>query len=257
MVGGIKYEHGHRMLAEFIGLLTIVMCVYTFRVERRSWMKKLSLAAIATVIAQGVLGGITVLYFLPWYISSAHALVAQTFFSIAVLMAAFTSRSWIESAPVANAEEHLSAGTRALTLLSVAAVYLQLFFGAGFRHSGISILPHLLNAVITSGILLWTAIRVLVAHGKDPEFRKPAVWVLTLLLLQLGLGFAAYLTRVIWGKDAPQPLPSMVYTTVAHVAVGALLLAVTFVLAVQAHRRRGEITVIEQQVPSTRKAVVA
>jgi heme a synthase len=257
MVGGIKYEHGHRMLAEFIGLLTIVMCVYTFRVERRSWMKKLSLAAIATVIAQGVLGGITVLYFLPWYISSAHALVAQTFFSIAVLMVVFTSRLWIESASVASADEHLSAGTRALTLLSIAAVYLQLFFGAGFRHSGISILPHLLNAVIASGILLWTAIRVLVAHGKDRELRKPAVWVLTLLVLQLGLGFAAYLTRVIWGKDAPQPLPSMVCTTVAHVAVGALLLAATFVLAVQAHRRRGEIRVLEQQVPSTRKAVVA
>src|SRR5438477_3883639 len=53
MVGGIKYEHGHRMLAEFVGLLTIVMCVYTFRVERRSWMKTLSMAAIGTVIAQG------------------------------------------------------------------------------------------------------------------------------------------------------------------------------------------------------------
>jgi heme a synthase len=257
MVGGIKYEHGHRMLAEFIGLLTIVMCVYTFRVERRSWMKTLGLAAIGTVIAQGVLGGITVLYFLPWYISSAHALLGQTFFSIAVLIAIFTSKSWIESASVTTTDEHLEASTRTLTLLSVTAVYLQLFFGAGFRHSGISILPHLANAVITSGILLWTAIRVLVAHGKDGELRKPAVWVLTLLLVQLGLGFAAYLTRVIWGKDAPQPLPSMVYTTVAHVAVGALLLAATFVLAVQAHRRRGEITVFEQQVPSTRKAVVA
>ena len=255
MVGGIKYEHGHRMLAEFVGLLTIVMCVYTFRVERRSWMKKLSLAAIGTVIAQGVLGGITVLYFLPWYISSAHAALGQTFFSIAVLMAMCTGRSWIES--IETADEHLAANTRTLTLLCVAAVYLQLFLGAGFRHSGISILPHLVNAVITSGILLWTAIRVLISHGKNRKLRTPAVWVLALLLVQLGLGFAAYLTRVIWGKDAPQPLPSMVYTTVAHVAVGALLLATTFILAVQAHRRRGEITVIEQHVPSARKAVVA
>jgi len=257
MVGGIKYEHGHRMLAEFVGLLTIVMCVYTFRVERRSWMKTLSMAAIGTVIAQGVLGGITVLYFLPWYVSSAHAALGQTFFSIAVLMALFTSRSWMESGAVETADEQLAASTRALTVLSVAAVYLQLFFGAGFRHSGISILPHLMNAVITSGILLWSAIRVLVAHGKNHDLRKPAVWVLTLLLVQLGLGFAAYLTRVIWGKDAVQPLPSMVYTTVAHVAVGALLLAATFIVAVQAHRRRHEVSVIEQHVASTRKAVVA
>jgi heme a synthase len=257
MVGGIKYEHGHRMLAEFIGLLTIVMCVYTFRVERRSWMKKLSLAAIATVIAQGVLGGITVLYFLPWYISSAHAALGQTFFSIAVLMAMFTSESWMKGATASSADEHTSQGTRALTLLAVVVLYLQLFFGAGFRHSGISILPHLVNAVITSGILLWTAIRVLVAHGKVRELRTPAVWVLGLLLVQLGLGFAAYLTRVIWGRDAVQPLPSMVYTTVAHVAVGALLLATTFILTVQAHRRTHAITVLEQPTSRPQKAVVA
>jgi cytochrome c oxidase assembly protein subunit 15 len=257
MVGGIKYEHGHRMLAEFVGLLTIVMCVYTFRVERRSWMKKLSLAAIATVITQGVLGGITVLYFLPWYISSAHAAVAQTFFSIAVLMAMFTSKSWLESAAVSSADDRPAVSTRALTLLAVAAVYLQLFFGAGFRHSGISILPHLLNAVVTSGVLLWTAIRVLIAHGRVREMRASAVWMLGLLLIQLGLGFAAYLTRVIWGKDAIQPLPSMVYTTVAHVAVGALLLATTFVLAVQVHRRAHELAIVEQSTPKTQKAVVA
>jgi cytochrome c oxidase assembly protein subunit 15 len=257
MVGGIKYEHGHRMLAEFVGLLTIVMCVYTFRVERRSWMKKLSLAAIGTVIAQGVLGGITVLYYLPWYISSAHAALGQTFFSIAVLMAMFTSISWVESAAVWPADEHVAASTRALTLLAVAAVYLQLFFGAGFRHSGISILPHLVNAVITAGILLWTAIRVLVAYGKVRELRMPAVWVLGLLFVQLSLGFAAYLTRVIWGKDVVQPLPSMIHTTVAHVAVGALLLAATFVLAVQAHRQKHEIAVVEQRSPRTQKAVVA
>jgi len=257
MVGGVKYEHGHRMLAEFVGLLTIVMCVCTFRVERRSWMKKLSLAAIATVIAQGVLGGITVLYFLPWYISSAHAAVAQTFFSIAVLMAMFTSSSWMESAAVSSADDRPAASTRALTLLAVAAVYLQLFFGAGFRHSGISILPHLLNAVITAGVLLWTAVRVLIAHSKTRELRTPAVWMLGLLLVQLGLGFAAYLTRVIWGKDAVQPLPSMVYTTVAHVAVGALMLAATFVLTVQAHRPRHGIVFVEQPASSTKKAVVA
>jgi len=256
MVGGIKYEHGHRMLAEFIGLLTIVMCVYTFRVERRSWMKKLSLAAIGTVIAQGVLGGITVLYFLPWYISSAHAAVGQTFFSIAVLMAVFTSKSWQENARV-SPDEQMAASTRTLTLLSVAAVYLQLFLGAGFRHSGISILPHLVNAVITSGILFWTAIRVLVMHGKVRELRTPAVWILGLLLLQLGLGFAAYLTRVIWGKDAVQPLPSMIYTTVAHVAMGALLLSATFVLAAQAHRRSHGVTVVEQPTSRVRRAVVA
>jgi len=208
------------------------------------------------VIAQGVLGGITVLYFLPWYISSGHAALAQTFFSIAVLMAIFTSRRWIEDAAISATDEPVAASTRALTLLALAAVYLQLFFGAGFRHSGLSILPHLVNAAIASAILLWTAIRVLITYGKARELRAPAIWILALLLTQLGLGFAAYLTRVIWGKDAVQPLPSMVYTTVAHVAVGGLLLAATFVLVVQAYRRTDAVTVNETEPVKTQKAVM-
>ncbi len=256
MVGGVKYEHGHRMLAEFVGLLTITMCVWTFRVERRAWMKKLSLAMIGIIVAQGILGGITVLYFLPWYISSAHAGLGQTFFSVAVLMALFTRREWIERPPV-TAGEKTTPNTRSLTLLAILAVYLQLFFGAGFRHSGISILPHLLNAVLTAAILFWTAVRVLVSHGRNRELRVPAIWLLGLLLVQLGLGFAAYLTRVIWGKDAVQPLPSMVYTTVAHVAVGALILATTFVLAAQAYRNGREIAVPKSEAVNVRKAVTA
>jgi hypothetical protein len=60
--------------------------------------------------------------------------------------------------------------------------------------------------------------------------------LLTLLMVQLGLGFGSWLTRVEWGHDAPQPLAPMVYTTVAHVAVGALLLATTVVIAIQAWR---------------------
>src|SRR5262245_3918886 len=132
MVGGIKFEHTHRMIAETVGLLTILFCVAAFRIDQRKWLRQLSLAAIGTVILQGVLGGITVLYFLPWHISSAHAAVGQTFFSIAVLMAIYTGRNWMESpAPVIMDNEVPS--TRLLTLLSIAVVYLQLFFGSAFR----------------------------------------------------------------------------------------------------------------------------
>src|SRR5579872_1830139 len=65
MVGGVRFEHTHRMVAEFIGLLTIVIAVWTWRSDRRRWMKGLGIAALGTVIAQGILGGITVLHFLP------------------------------------------------------------------------------------------------------------------------------------------------------------------------------------------------
>src|SRR5690349_13656534 len=76
MVGGVKFEHGHRMVAEFVGLLTIVIAVWTWRAEKRRWMRVLGVAALGTVIAQGVLGGITVKYYLPPAVSSAHAAVA-------------------------------------------------------------------------------------------------------------------------------------------------------------------------------------
>src|SRR5436305_4003469 len=95
MVGGVKFEHGHRMIAEFVVLLTIVLAIWTWRSERRRWMRWLGIVALIGVIAQGILGGLTVLMFLPWYISTAHAALAQTFFALVVAMALFTSQAWI------------------------------------------------------------------------------------------------------------------------------------------------------------------
>jgi heme a synthase len=256
MVGGVRFEHTHRMIAEGVGLLTILFCVAAFRIDKRRWFRYLSLAGIGTVIAQGILGGLTVLFFLPWYISSAHAALGQTFFSIAILMALYTGSRWMESAP-ARLDDEGSPSTRTLATLSICAVYLQLFFGAAFRHSGMSILPHLVNAVLVSGILAWTSIRVLSRYGKIASLRRPAAWILSLLLVQLGFGFAAYLTRVVWGKNAAQPLPSMVVTTVIHVAIGALLLAGCFVLEEQVrHHLVRQPSEAAEQSPA-RKAISA
>src|SRR5580704_9607223 len=73
LVGGVKFEHTHRMIAQGAGLLTIALAVWTWRAEKRRWLRVLGFAALGTVIAQGVLGGLTVLYYLPPPISSAHA----------------------------------------------------------------------------------------------------------------------------------------------------------------------------------------
>lgn len=235
MVGGVKFEHGHRMVAEFIGFLTIILAVWTWRAEPRSWIRKLGVVALGTVIAQGVLGGITVLYYLPPAVSTAHATLAQTFFCLMAIMAMATGREWIEGLPVMVIERHRPY-LRTLATLAVGSVYLQLVLGAAFRHSGSKLLPHLISAVAVTVLLLWTATRVLVEHSAVPQLRRPARVLLVLLLLQLGLGFGAYLTRVEWGKNAPQPLLGMVISTVAHVAVGALVLANSVVLTVQAYR---------------------
>jgi cytochrome c oxidase assembly protein subunit 15 len=235
MVGGVKFEHGHRMVAEMIGLLTIVLAVWTWCAERRSWMRKLGIVALGTVIAQGVLGGITVLYYLPPAVSTAHATLGQSFFCLIVIMMMVTSRQWMEVPPIIGVEHHRPR-LRTLATLAAGSVYVQLILGAAFRHSGIKLLPHLVSTVVVTVLLLWTTTRILAEHSAVPQLRRPARALLILLLFQLGLGFGAYLTRVEWGSQAAQPMLSMVVTTVAHVAVGALVLATSVVLAVQVYR---------------------
>src|SRR5579864_6583268 len=96
MVGGVKYEHGHRMIAGTVGLLTIFLALWLWRSDERRWVRRLGGLAVLTVIAQAVLGGITVLFFLPAPVSVAHACLAQLFFSIMVSLALFTryDRRW-------------------------------------------------------------------------------------------------------------------------------------------------------------------
>jgi heme a synthase len=232
MVGGVKFEHGHRMLAELVGLLTIVLAIWTWRSDSRRWMKWLGVVALGTVIAQGVLGGLTVLFFLPWWISSAHATLAQSFFCIVVSMALFSSRGWLETAP-ADFIERASPSLRTLALLCVISILVQLMLGAAFRHSGIKLLPHVISAAVVTALLIWTSSRALTNHSLPPAVRRPANALLGLLLVQLCLGLAAYLTRVQWGADAVQPQLAMVISTVSHVTVGALLLATSVVLAIE------------------------
>jgi heme a synthase len=235
MVGGVKFEHGHRMVAEFVGLLTIILAIWTWRVEKRRWLRILALGALATVITQGVLGGLTVLFFLPPAISSAHAAVAQTFFCIAVAIAVFTGRRWVEEQPRTEFD-HRRPALFPLTLLSIFVLYVQLILGAMFRHHGLSWWPHVINAGVVALVLSWTAIRAISVYPHVDAVRRPAIAMLGLMVTQLCLGFLAFITRVMWGRDAAQPELPMVVATVVHVAVGALLLATTVVLAIQVWR---------------------
>ncbi len=235
LVGGVKFEHTHRMIAQVAGLLTIILAIWTWRAEKRRWMRYLGLAAIGIVIAQGVLGGLTVLYYLPPAISSAHAALAQTFFCIAVAMALFTGQKWVEEQPRVEVD-HRRPSLFNLTLLSIFVLYVQLTLGAMFRHHGLSWWPHVVNAVVVSFVLAWNAVRALTCYASIDAIRRPAVLMLSLVIAQLCLGFTAFLTRIAWGRDAVQPELPMVISTVAHVAVGALLLATTVVLSIQVWR---------------------
>ena len=234
-VGGVRYEWSHRMVAGTLVSLTLAIAVWTLLVERRRWLRWLAIAAFCTVIAQATLGGLTVLLFQPPWISTAHATVAQTFFCIAVAIALFTGRKWVEEEPRVQFDQRRPS-LFTLTLCSIFVLYVQLVLGGMFRHHGMSWWPHVLHAVIVAFVLAWTAIRALAVYSNIEAVRRPAIVMLSLLITQLCLGFTAFLTRVAWGHSAVQPELPMVASTVAHVAVGALLLATTVVLAIQVWR---------------------
>src|SRR5262245_21965466 len=164
MVGGIFYEHGHRLIASTVGFLTIGLVLFLWRVEPRRWVRRLGLIALGVVILQGVLGGITVLYLLPDGVSIGHAGLAQIFFCLTVSIALFTSPTWRTPAtePVDDAR------LRKRFVVLTALVYTQILLGATMRHTGAGLaIPtfplsngHLLPPVWTPAIALHFAHRV-------------------------------------------------------------------------------------------------
>jgi cytochrome c oxidase assembly protein subunit 15 len=132
MVGGIFYEHGHRMVATFVGMLTTGLAIWIGKVEKRVWVKWLGIAALGAVIIQGVLGGITVLFLLPTVISVMHATLAQSFLSLMIVIALVTSPGWRK---LESKRTDLSRRTRTLAVLATSAVLMQLVLGGWMRHS--------------------------------------------------------------------------------------------------------------------------
>ncbi len=266
MVGNLFWEHGHRMVATTVGLLTIGLVFYLYlgeivnwlyrwlvrvglskgeglssRGEQRRWVRRLGVVALAGVIAQGLLGGLTVKLMLPLAVSTAHATLAQLFFCTTVSLAVFTSASWIKSRPAI--EEQGTLAVRYVCVAAATTIFLQLVIGATLRHSATwdqplpteLLLTHIGGAIAVTLLLASAALMILRRHGSEPFLTRPAKVALSLLVLQLALGLAAYLTRVASPND-PQPLNPMIGITVAHVACGALVFATTIVLTLRAFR---------------------
>ena len=241
MVGNMFYEHGHRMIATTVGMLTIGLCVYVRLKEKRMWVWRLALFALMAVIAQGILGGLTVKLNLPHAVSTAHATLAQLFFCTTVSLAVFTSRSWIEARTLPEEEGTLP--LRYLCTAALATIFLQLILGATLRHSAKwdahlpteLILAHIGGAVAVTLALGSASLTVLRRHKGESFLTGPATIALVLLVVQLFLGVGAYLTRLASPAE-PQPLNPMISITVAHVACGALVFATTIVLTLRTYR---------------------
>lgn len=234
MIGGIFYEHGHRMVASFVGFLTIILAVWLWKRDERPFVRRMGWIALAVVITQGILGGITVLFFLPAPISVMHACLAQAFFCIVSSLALLTSESWKRSASDVTGDVK-GVSLRQLSIWTTAAVYAQLILGAALRHSKAGLLWHVAGAFIVTLLTIWTVARIYKYYAHIASLFRPAMILGILLAAQLSLGVGSYLVRLASREDV-QPGAAMVAVTTAHVAVGAAVLVTSLLLTLQCRR---------------------
>jgi cytochrome c oxidase assembly protein subunit 15 len=242
-VGGIFYEHSHRLIASTVGFLTVILAAWTWRVEPRAWVRWLGICALAAVIVQGLLGGLTVLLLLPAPVSIGHAGLAQIFFCITLTLALVTSPSW--TAHPAPADDEV---LRRLALATTVLIYLQILLGATMRHTGAGmaiptfplafghIMPpawsaaiaihfaHRVGAVVVIGAILATTFHVWRYQQDRRELMRPAMLLILLVGSQATLGAFVVLSG----------LHPVVNTL--HVVNGALVLGTSLVLTLRACR---------------------
>ncbi len=221
MIGGIRFEHSHRLIAATVALLTFVLMMWMLKTEKRKSLRRLGLLSFAAVVLQAVLGGITVIYLLPTFVSVIHACLAQSFFCLLVAISILTSRGWQE----AQAEITSSASSlHRLLIVTTALIYLQLILGAIVRHtSGRGIVFH----VFVAFLVLSQAIRVVLRCSRidsQSNFHKPAVFFGILVVIQIFLGMGAFIMKIMLRGFAQTGSGAVLFAT-AHQATGALLLA--------------------------------
>jgi cytochrome c oxidase assembly protein subunit 15 len=218
MVGGIFYEHSHRLIGALVGLLTVALGVALWP-SRLRW---LGVAAVAVVVLQGVLGGLRVVL-LQANLAILHGCLAQAFFALIVAIASLSAGT---PAPTPRA---LSSSTRTLTIATAAVVYLQIVFGALLTHAG-RIDLHLAGALAV--FVLAPVVTARLRRGGDPQAAWAARALLILLGVQLVLGVGAFV-----GRFSSWPLPGGAVTglalPVAHRLVGSLILGAAVVLALR------------------------
>ena len=255
-------EHGHRLLASFVGLWTIALNVVIWKCDKRTWMRYAGIIALLLVISQGVLGGLRVCMSSTDF-ARVHGVIGPLFFSVAVILCVMTSRFW--QSFVTKGEASPMRRTIIDGWFLVAIAYSQLVLGAHLRHPGINWSPGFFRAVVVFHVivaflvLLQAVIVYLRSRKLRSELLRPAWLLVFLVVCQVGLGFATWRAKYGWPSFVPfvaessvdQPLEiathnalvgttiqnaglSQAITVTAHVALGSLILAMSVLYATRA-----------------------
>lgn len=221
MVGGIFYEHSHRLAGALVGLLTLALAAALWREGGR--LRRLGLLAVVAVVAQGLLGGLRVVL-LQDTLAIYHGLLAQAFFALLATIALLT-------APRARAAfPAVEPALKALAVAAAALVYVQIVFGALLTHRG-RIDLHLAGALLVFALVPIVTARL--RRSGDTVAAPLARLLLVLLGVQLLLGVGSFLARFspLW---IPGEQLTMIALPVAHRVVASLILALAVALAVRA-----------------------
>jgi len=228
MLGGVLFEHGHRLLAGTVSLMTFALTVWCYRAEPRLWVRRVAYCAAGAIVAQAALGGITVLFRLPPAVSISHACLAQAVFCSLVAIAQ-ASTAWFTGPVAARPEARWRPGAFAFGVL-----YLQLFLGALVRHTGQAAYVHMAGAFFASLALLNVMRLGFRGPRHEPTLAAPSALLALLLPAQIGLGVLSY--RAKFAPDFLFAFDRAALLTTSHLAVGAMILACTLVWTLRAWR---------------------
>jgi len=234
MVGGIFYEHSHRLIGSIVGLLTLTLALLLWFKEPSRLLGWLGAVAVGAVILQGILGGLrVVLVSAGDGLAILHGCLAQAFFALTVTLALLTSREWNQKPkkiviPGAGA-------LKRLCLLTTGFVYVQIIFGAMLTHSGSLLQAHLLFAALITVHVSLLAVRILRYHSDQSKLVRPVTILLGLLGAQILLGVGSYVARFTSLVIPHAPLIGLALPT-THRVTGALMLATCIVLTLRAYR---------------------
>ena len=240
MVGGIFYEHSHRLIGSVVGILTVTLAVWMWIKEPRRWLRWLGAAAVMAVIVQGVLGGLRVILISDGTtIAIIHGCLAQAFFALTVSVALFTSQGWKqEPERIPGAE---AGRLRRLSLLTTGLIALQIIVGAILTHAGLLLNAHLLFAVLVTIHVSMLGARVFRRLPDEGRLVRPVIVLCSLLFLQLLLGLGLYVGRFT-SFELPHGALTGLALPIIHRIAGAGMLATCLVLTLRAHRRAAPFT---------------